>query len=258
KAVLLGAGGVGKVGAAKICIHRQFSLCNGIGPPQDQGGTGGQHSLPAGSHRLLRLPQAAVLAVGQHLPAARGQYGGMGAAVCVVQQHQFGPAAAGTGVVQPETGSLAPRPPDFPQPGGGGCAFVGQGGQQRAQGHQAPVVVGQVPPGGGPGAGPVQPVQSGGRGEAVPQALLGTAHLLPRKQEPPPLAAEAESGGQPVGPQDGGGGGVKFLAGVHGDHQLVPQGPVVVAGKIADGLAGGLHGEPAALHAGPAGNGVGQ
>src|SRR5699024_8303677 len=96
KAVLLGAGGVGKVGAAKICIHKQFSLCNGIGPPQDQGGTGGQHSLPAGSHRLLRLPQAAVLAVGQHLPAARGQQGAVGAGVGVIKQKQFGPAAAGT------------------------------------------------------------------------------------------------------------------------------------------------------------------
>ena len=72
------------------------------------------------------------------------------------------------------------------------------------------------------------------------------------------LAAKAEGHGQAVGPQDGGGGLVKTALGVHGDHQLVPQGPVVVAGQVADGLGGGPGGKAPALHPGPAGDGRGQ
>src|SRR5699024_4831139 len=174
------------------------------------------------------------------------------------EQHQRVPAAGWPLVVQVEGGGQPPRPPGRKQAPRGPGPLVTQGRQQPPQGDQAAVVVGQRLPGGGPGAGPVQLVEGGGGVKAVLQPLLGAAELFPCQHEPVPLAGEAEGHRQPVGLQDDGGGLVEAAGGVHGDDQLVPQGPVVVAGRVVDGLGGGPGGEPPSLGPRPAGDGHAQ
>ena len=115
--------------------------------------------------------------------------------------------------------------PQNPLMGIGG--FILDTGHLHPQTDQAPVIIHQTVV--FPGTAPIQLVDFAAGAVAVLNAALGTAEFLTSQEEGTALAAEIDGSSQTVRPQDLLLAAGIVLPGIHGGHQLIPQGPVIMA-----------------------------